>query len=106
MSPVDLASDLYLAIELTTALSNGRNIYLDDLTISEMPRLARGGPGVAIIEGTIDSIRGDLATIAISLNESGEFNLELDRHFNLYESGLALPSAASTSATINDSLIS
>jgi hypothetical protein len=51
-------------------------------------------------------VRGDLATVAITANEVGEMNLELDRMFGLYESGIALPSVTSTSATVSDTLIS
>jgi hypothetical protein len=106
VSPVAIPDPVYVVIEQTTAITNGRSVFIDDLTVSEMQRLAPGGPAVAIVAGDTNSVRGDLATVAITANEVGEMNLELDRMFGLYESGIALPSVTSTSATVSDTLIS
>ena len=106
ISPVNIPDTAYLVIEQTTAITNGRSVYIDEVTVTEMTRLAAGGPGVAIVAGDTDARRGDFGTVAITVNEVGEFNLELDRFFGLYESGIALPSVASSSATVADSLIS
>ena len=106
ISPVNIPDEVYMVIELTTAVGATGSILIDEVTVCEMQRLAPGGPGVAIVAGSTDSRRGDLATVAISNNAVGEMNLELDRHFNLYESGIFLPSAAGTNVTVADSLIS
>ena len=106
ISPVNIPDTAYLVIEQTTAITNGRSVYIDEVTITEMTRLAAGGPGVAIVAGDTDSRRGDLATVAISNNAVGEMNLELDRFFGLYESGIFLPSSTGTNVTVADSLIS
>ena len=106
VSPVNIPDTSYLILEQTTAISNGRSIYVDEITVCEMQRLAPGGPGVAIVAGSTDSRRGDLATVAISNNAVGEMNLELDRFFGLYETGIFLPSGHGTNVTVADSLIS
>ena len=106
VSPVNIPDEAYLVIEQTTALTNGRSVFIDEVVVTEMTRLAAGGPAVAIVTGDTDPRRGDLATVAISINEAGEMNLELDRFFNLYESGIALPSSTGTNVTVADSLIS
>lgn len=106
VSPVNIPDTSYLVLEQTTAISNGRSIYVDEITICEMTRLAAGGPGVAIVAGSTDSRRGDLATVSISNNAVGEMNLELDRMFGMYESGIFLPSGTGTNVTVADSLIS
>lgn len=106
ISPINIPDTAYLVIEQTTAISNGRSIFIDEITVSEMTRLAAGGPGVAVIAGDTDPRRGDLATVAISTNAIGEMNLELDRFFNLYESGIVLPASTGTNVTVADSLIS
>lgn len=106
ISPVNIPDTAYLVIEQTTALTNGRSVFIDEVTVTEMVRIAPGGPAVAIITGDTDSRRGDTATVAITVNEAGEMNLELDRFFNLYESGIALPSSTGTAVTVADSLIS
>ena len=106
ISPVNIPDEAYMVVELTTAITNTNAILLDELTVCEMQRLAPGGPGVAIVAGSTDSRRGDLATVAISNNLVGEMNLELDRFFGLYESGIFLPSGTGTNVTVADSLIS
>lgn len=106
VSPVNIPDTTYLVIEQLTALTNGRSVFIDEVTVTEMMRIAPGGPAVAIVSGDTDPRRGDLATVAISVNEAGEMNLELDRFFGLYESGIALPSSTGTAVTVADSLIS
>jgi hypothetical protein len=106
ISPVNIPDTAYLVIEQTTALTNGRSVFIDEVTVTEMARLASGGPGVAIVAGDTDARRGDFGTVAITVNEAGEMNLELDRMFGLYESGIALPSSTGTAVTVADSLIS
>lgn len=106
ISPINIPDTAYLVIEQTTAISNGRSIYIDEVTVTEMTRLAAGGPGVAIVAGDTDPRRGDSATVAITANETGEMNLELDRFFGLYESGIVLPASTGTNVTVADSLIS
>lgn len=106
ISPINIPDTTYVVIEQTTAISNGRSIFIDDVTVSEMSRIAAGGPGVSILQGDTDARQGDFATVAITANAVGEMNLELDRFFNLYESGIALPSSTGTAVTVADSLIS
>ena len=106
ISPVNIPDEAYMVVELTTAITSTQAIFLDELTVCEMQRLAPGGPGVAIVAGSTDSRRGDLATVAISNNAVGEMNLELDRFFGLYETGIFLPSGQGTNVTVADSLIS
>ena len=106
VSPVNIPDETYLVLELTTALTATGSILIDEVTVCEMQRLAAGGPGVAIVAGSTDSRRGDFATVAISNNTVGEMNLELDRMFGLYETGIFLPSGTGTNVTVADSLIS
>jgi hypothetical protein len=106
VSPVNIPDEAYMVVELTTAITSTQAVLVDEVTVCEMQRLAPGGPGVAIVAGSTDSRRGDLATVAISNNTVGEMNLELDRMFGLYESGIFLPSGQGTNITVADSLIS
>jgi hypothetical protein len=106
VSPVNIPDEAYMVVELTTAITSTQAVLVDEVTVCEMQRLAPGGPGVAIVAGSTDSRRGDLATVAISNNAVGEMNLELDRFFGLYETGIFLPSGQGTNVTVADSLIS
>jgi hypothetical protein len=106
VSPVNIPDEAYMVLELTTAITSTQAVLIDEVTVCEMTRLAPGGPGVAIVAGSTDSRRGDLATVAISNATVGEMNLELDRFFGLYDSGIFLPSGTGTNITVADSLIS
>lgn len=106
VSPVNIPDETYMVLELTTAITSTQAVLVDEVTVAEMTRLAAGGPGVSIVASSTDSRRGDLATVAISNNAVGEMNLELDRFFGLYETGIFLPSGTGTNVTVADSLIS
>jgi hypothetical protein len=105
ISPINIPDTVYCTIALTTALTNTRAVYVDELVVTEMPRTAKGGPGICIYPGTTDARYGDIASVAISYANQGEFNLEFDRFFDLYNRGLALPSNDAGAETISDSLI-
>lgn len=106
MSPIVVPSTVYCTIELTTALTNARSVYIDELIVTAMPRPARGSFGCVICPGSTDWRVGDTATIAVSYNGSGDMYLELDRFFDLYNEGIVFPStAAATPPEVLDSLI-
>lgn len=105
VSPIDIPSTVYATLTQTTAISAGRAAYVDECIICEMPRPAKGGPGICIIPGPTDARYGDTATVGITHLNTGEFNLELDRLFDLYSNGIALPANDAGSETVADSLI-
>lgn len=105
MSPPNIPTTTYCQVYLTEAIENGKDYYIDELVIAEMPRPAKGAWGLCIVPGTTDWREGDVATVAISRATSGDWVLELDRFLGLYELGLSLPATASGGETIADSLI-
>jgi hypothetical protein len=104
-SPINIPSTVYVSVELTTALTNTRSVYVDELVVTPVPRAAKGGPGIYALPGATDWRFGDTATIAVTYSNSGEFNLELDRFFDFHGRGLALPAVGGGAETIADSLI-
>lgn len=104
-SPVNITSPVYCSVELTTALTNSRSVYVDELVVTPLPRPALGGPVLYALPGATDWRYGDTATIAVSYNNSGDWNLELDRFFDFHRLGLALPAVGGGAETIADSLI-
>lgn len=106
MSPINVPSTVYCQVYLTTAVTNTRSVYVDELTISEMPRPAKGAWGLLVFPGGTDWHVGDSSTVALSFNVSGDLYLEMDRFCDLYNLGLAFPSTAvATPPEILDSLI-
>lgn len=106
VTPEVLPSGLQVVIELTTAMTNTREIYIDDLYCTEMIQLGEAGaPFVLLIPGATPFIFGDRFSVAITNNDEGRFVRELDRFLAMYESGLLFPSNTAGSETILDSLI-
>lgn len=105
-APLSLPSAVYLAIEQTTAINAGGEMYLDECVLAEVRQVAPGGQGIVVLPGATDWVVNDHLRLVSTNNAEGEFNTEFDRLFSMYEKGLLLPAAASPSETIADSLIS
>lgn len=105
ISPINIPDTVYATISLTTALTNTRAVYVDEVVVTEMPRPAKGGPGICVYPGSTDARYGDIGSVAITYANTGEFNLWLDRFFDFYGRGLALPSNDAGGETISDTLI-
>ena len=86
------------------AVSNTDDIYLDELVCAKARRFGRGDLGYIIIRGPADWRNGDRLLLT-KTNAPSAWTTDFDRYFNLYDRGIVLPSAASASATIPDSLI-
>lgn len=104
-SPINIPTTVYAQLYASTAIENAKDFYVDDVTISELHRPAPGCWGLNIIAGATDTRLGDTATVAVSYNASGDWQLAIDELFDLYGMGLALPSATAGAETIADSLI-
>lgn len=103
----DIDTSYKFVIELTTALTNTSEWLIDDLALVEMIQFGgAGGPYIALWPGAEPFVIGDRFKITITNNNEGEFVRELDRFFDLHNSGLVVPSVTDTSETIADSLIS
>lgn len=106
-TPLVLPSGLKIVIELTTALTNTRAVFIDDVGFFEMQQYgAPGGPFLTVIPGSTAFIRDDVFTVTITNNNEGEFVREFDRFFDMYRLGLYLPQNTAGSETIADTLIS
>lgn len=108
-TPSILPSVQKLRLHLTVALTNGRSVYLDRLSLGAPTRCYIGGPYVAIHSGATPFLRGDYASIAITNNRGGAadgvstFQTLCDRLWGDRTFGLLLPS--SDTPTISDLLI-
>lgn len=108
-TPEVLPAQQYLRIRMTTALSNGRSVYLDQLSFGVMTQAYTGGPFASVHAGSVNFAQNDYATIAVT-NSRGAggtlstFQTLLFQFFpEIAQSELLFPSSASPS--ISDSLI-
>jgi len=97
-TPRILPNTVYLQIRLTTAVSGGTQLFLDDATLAEPTEIYADGPRVAIFSGKTAvkagsvNARADYFTLVIANNRAGELNEYCDRNFALREKQLTLPS--------------
>lgn len=94
----------YIRLKLTTPLTVGSNLYLDDLCAVSMTQLYSGGPYAAIFNGPILFQSGDVVSIDVYNTRAGELHELLNRTLNLRSSDLMFPTSSSPSQS--DGLLS
>lgn len=105
-APLDAPNTMSIRIGQTTAINSGATFYIDGVVLTEAQQIAPGGSGIVVLPGSLNWAVGDAIVVQNTNNGEGAWNTEFDRFFRMYERGLLLPSAASGSETILDSLIS
>lgn len=91
-------------IELTTALTNSRSVYIDEVVVQEMTRPQPGGPAFAMVAGGTNFNVKDIITATMT-NTLGKMQQYADICFDMYGMGLVLPSNAAGGETIGDALV-
>ncbi len=108
-TPTLMPPQLYLRIRLSTALSTGSNLYLDQACLGDVTILYNGGPQVAAFSGGVDvtiggaSVPADYWTITVTNDRAGLWQEWFNRIFAMADKGLLLPS--NVSPTISSALI-
>jgi hypothetical protein len=103
-TPLTLPPRVYLRFRLTTALSSGSSIFLDEVIMTAGTELYAGGPYILGVSGPADFAVEDFATITISSDRAGEIHEWLNRLLGLSSKRVLLPTASPS--TQPDSLIS
>jgi hypothetical protein len=104
-TPLALPSQVYLRIRLTTALSAGTSLFLDELCLVAMQELYAGGLWAAGFSGPNDFQKGDYAELVVANDRAGSLHEWLHRLLNFGGKRFLLPVEAAP-ATQPDSLIS
>lgn len=108
-TPHVMPETLYVRIRLSTALTDGRSIYLDKMSMGLMTQLYLAGPYFSVHAGAVPFAIGDyaVATITNSRGAGGSldtFQTLFARFFTqMFSSEFLLPSSATP--TISDDLI-
>lgn len=92
-----------LRVRLSTALENGKTVYIDDIALTPATQLYAGGPYVAMFPGATNFVLNDKFTLTVSNNYGSKWALLLERLFGLRDLGLVIPSSGAP--TISDSWI-
>lgn len=104
-TPAATPSQLYFRIRISTAVTNGVSLYLDDVFLGAMDEAYTDGPSVAVFDGSTDWLADDLITVTVSNDREGLFHEWLDRVLTLRENRLLFPVDDSGTETQSDSLI-
>lgn len=108
-TPKLVPTTCYLQVKVTTAIENGKTVYIDQLAMGLTEPLYDGGPSVAIFPGATKWVSGDGWTLTMANNRGGasfaaSFNALFDRFFDMRSKLQMLPTDASP--TRADTLIS
>lgn len=102
---------VYFRIEITTAISGGTSVFVDNCALKKMDALYNGGPEVALFSGAARFRKGgeqqtpDKFTLTATNNRAGAMQEQFDRNFAMRDKGLLLPSDTGGTETVLDSLI-
>ncbi|MGO9115227.1 MAG: hypothetical protein ACLP9L_38940 [Thermoguttaceae bacterium] len=96
--PPTVIQPVYLRLRLSTAITSGQVIYLDDLAIVAGTQLYSGGPIVAAFGGGLAAAAGDVWSITVTNTMSCKLQKDFNRFFGMANLGLLLPTVGSTSA--------
>lgn len=107
--PKLLPDTIRIRIRLSTAISSGTIVYLDEAAMGLTTALYDGGPSVAIFPGSTRWVAGDGWTLTMANNRGGasfaaSFNALFDRFFDMRSNLQMLPTDGSP--TRADTLIS
>jgi hypothetical protein len=106
LSDTEIKPDARFAMEVTTAIPNGKSIVIDELVLAERVQMYPGGPGFIIARGSADYRTGDTFTVTYAHSASppaNKWQFYFDRFFNTAAFNYNLPSAGGSA--IADSLI-
>ena len=101
-TPATLPPVVYFRVRISTAVSSGSSVYIDEAMLFEADELYTDGLAVSVIEGPAEWEPDDRAVITTTNDWAGLLHEWLDRVFGLRESRLLFPTSGSP--TINDDL--
>lgn len=102
-TPIFLPASQRIRLRQTTALTNNRQIYLDDLSLGLMSQVYTSGPSLSVHAGSTPFLTGDFATVSVTNSRGAAgtidtFQTAFARLFpQMIGSELLLPSAAAPS---------
>ncbi|QDP48623.1 MAG: hypothetical protein Unbinned97contig1000_8 [Prokaryotic dsDNA virus sp.] len=105
-TPLVLDSSYSISVELTTALTNNGNLYVDGLQVFRMQHLTNESSfHIAVIPGSTDFVLKDSAKLNLTQSTVSKFQKYLNKFLGLEELGLQIPFVTDGSETAADSLI-
>ena len=93
-TPSVLPPLVYLRIRLTTALTNTKNMFIDNVALVAFSELYAGGPFIAVMTGNKAFAAGDTFTITTTNDRAGELREYTNRNMAMDQKELLFPTSA------------
>lgn len=101
-TPTVMPRAVYVRVKITTPLSAGTSLFMDEICLSPMTRLYSGGPYVAAFSGPYEFEVDDYVEINVTNSRDGLIHEWLNRLLSLAQKDILLP--VSYTPTKDDSL--
>lgn len=93
-TPAVLPPLQFLRIRQSVAISNGKNMFLDNVQLSPFTELYSGGPFVAMFSGGKTFAAGDTITLTTTNDRAGKTREYSNRNLNMAANELIFPTSA------------
>lgn len=100
-TPAILPTSVYLRVRVSTAVTSGKSVFIDQVGLTTPTMLYAGGPLVAAFSGGNSFTTADTWQLTITNDRAGYIREWCERNFAMSQLGLLFPT--STSPTIPDS---
>lgn len=89
--PAGTAWPVYLRVRVSTAITSGKTVWLDEMAITPGTQLYPGGPYIAVFSGRLATPATDAWTLAVANNRGGLLQEWFNRVFGTGRLGILLP---------------
>lgn len=104
-TPASMPAQVYLRIRISTAVTNGESLYLDDVYLGLPTEAYVDGPSLAVFDGATAWLPDDRITATITNDRAGLLHEWMDRILALRSNRLMFPVDSGGTETQADSLV-
>lgn len=101
-TPAQLPPLIYLRIRESTAISNTKNMWIDNVALAPVQEFYNGGPGAVVFTGSKVFDAGDTFSVAVTNDRAGLVREWMNRNLDLAGKELLLPTSGAP--TVPDSV--
>ena len=101
--PEPVPAEVYLRLRLSTALSAGTSLFLDEACLVAATQLYTSGPLVGVFSGNVNWTLDDVLSLDVTNDYAGDLQMLAEKFWELSAKGLIVPSSGAP--TVADSLI-
>lgn len=104
-TPSVLPDLIYLRLEISTAISLGTSVFVDEMVMAAISPLYAQGPCVALFDGPTAFAKNDQFDVTVTNDYGGAIQRAFEKFFGMRALGLQLPSNTVGTETIPDTVI-